>query len=100
MVASSGLLTSVELLEDDREELKLANKQYEFFVHIENDVKIYNLPLIESYFRKIGYFMSYCSRHCFLESNVMILNDKSQNQKIIDFYQVLVLKHHLNLLLE
>ena len=76
-----------------REELKLANEQYDFFVHIENDVKIYNLPLIESYFRKLGYFMSYCSRHCFLESNVMILNDKSQNQKIIDFYSK---PEHLN----
>lgn len=37
--------------------------------------------------------MSYCSRHCFLESNVMILNDKSQNQKIIDFYSK---PEHLN----
>ena len=30
--------------------------------------------------------MSYCSRHCFLESNLMILNDSKQNKKIIDFY--------------
>lgn len=68
------------------EELKLANKEYKFFAHIENDVKFYNLPLIESYLRKPGYYMSFCDRHRFLESNVMILNDSIQNKKVIEFY--------------
>ena len=70
-----------------KEELLYA-KKYDYFVHIENDVYIQNLDKIISYFYKPGYYMSYSNRYHFPESNLMILNDKYQNQKLIDFYSI------------
>lgn len=32
--------------------------------------------------------MSYSNKYHFPESNLMILNDKQQNQKLIDFYSI------------
>lgn len=71
-----------------REALKLANSEYDYYVHIENDVYIQNLKKIESYFKQPGYYMSYSNKYHFPESNLMILNDKQQNQKLIDFYSI------------
>lgn len=56
---------------------------YDYFCHIENDVKIMKKENIFYYLQQSGCFISRCKPYDFLQSNVIILNDKNAKQNII-----------------
>ena len=61
-------------------------RKYDYIIHIENDVKIEHIEKILEYLMKPGYWLGKIKEYGTPETAFMILNDKDQNEKIIDFY--------------
>ena len=62
--------------------------KYNYLIHIENDILLLKPEKIISKFTESGYFCGWCNTHKFIESSLMILNNKENNKQII--------KHYLN----
>lgn len=59
---------------------------YNYLVHIESDILLLKPEKIISKFTDTGYFCGWCKTHKFIESSLMILNDKNNNKKLIERY--------------
>lgn len=65
--------------------LELGN-QFKYLVHIESDILLLQPQKIINYFLKPGYYCGWCNTHKFIESSLMILNDKNNNNILINRY--------------
>lgn len=61
-------------------------RNYDYILHIQNDVKILHTEKIFQYLTKPGYYIGHCKLHNFVQTAFMILNDKELNQKFIEHY--------------
>jgi hypothetical protein len=61
-------------------------RKYNHILHIENDVKILHTETIFNYVMKDGFYVGWCKSQGFVETALMILNDKELNEKLIEHY--------------
>lgn len=61
-------------------------RNYDHILHMQNDVKILHPQKIINYLTKPGYYLGYCKTYGFVETALMILNDKEINEKFIQHY--------------
>ena len=61
-------------------------RNYDYLIHIENDVKILNTKNILEYATKPGYYLGHCKTYGFVETAFIILNNKELNQKFIEHF--------------
>ena len=61
-------------------------RDYRHIHHDENDVAILHASKIREYLDREGYYAGLCKTYGFMESALMILNDKRQNETLIRHY--------------
>lgn len=66
-------------------EALIRSKEYKYVAHIESDVFIKNKDTLKQYITKPGYYTGYSNVYRFMETAIMILNEKSYNDQIINY---------------
>lgn len=61
-------------------------REYDYILHIENDLKILNAEKLKEYIFKPGYYVGRNKIFNFFDTTFMILNDKNLNEKFIQYY--------------
>lgn len=63
-------------------------REYNYILHIENDLKILNAEKILNYLFKPGYYVGRNKIFDYFDTTIMILNNKELNEKFINFYSL------------
>ena len=66
-------------------EALIRSNEYKYVTHIESDVLIKNKDTLKHYINKPGYYAGYSKVYGFMETAIMILNNKSYNDQIINY---------------